>query len=617
MRRVLLSVVLCTAVTWAGAPPIGAQTGDVKVSDQTYVRHDGGMDPTIATCSTNNRQQNEPAAAVAPHHTDLMTAGANDYCTLETTGDVWAGFYYSSDGGETWANSLLPGYPTDTSVEGRQSPLYRFVTAAGDPVQEWNNDGKLYYAGIAFNRTQPANGSIWLARYNWPGGPVPDHEFTTIVSRGASSPLFIGNFEDKVQLGVDRGVNSPHEGNVYLCWARFNANPNSNSIFFARSDNGGRTFSIRRISRTVVGSQFCDIAVTNGGDVYVAWRQFESSGEGERSQNNAVVYVKSRNGGLSFTGPAVAAEFTPWDLGDEFANPVEAGEANFAACRDADRTPGACRGPEPRQFARDCGDGPLRCLSGYVFHRQASQVRITADPTADGDPNSVYIVYDATVPGSEIDTGTTFGTVEPGVGSQGAAYFIRTTNGGQAWTSPARIDPQERGHQYFADIVADGGVLHAVWQDSRNDTAGGPDGDFRQVPPSNQWVPDNPPGAVSTELGLDTFYATSADDGATWSVEQVSTAVTMPQYEQFGDRDVPFFGDYNYITASGGAVFMTWTDQRDTVPGNDPRYPIDGMDGFDVLQCRAENPDGTFGPDTCPNAGGLDQNIYGAVISAP
>jgi hypothetical protein len=58
---------------------------------------------------------------------------------------------------------------------------------------------------------------------------------------------------------------------------------------------------------------------------------------------------------------------------------------------------------------------------------------------------------------------------------------------------------------------------------------------------------------------------------------------------------------------------MTWTDHRDVVPGTDPRYPVDGTDGFDVLQCRAANPDGTFGPDTCPNAGGLDQNIYGTV----
>lgn len=94
----------------------------------------------------------------------------------------------------------------------------------------------------------------------------------------------------------------------------------------------------------------------------------------------------------------------------------------------------------------------------------------------------------------------------------------------------------------------------------------------------------------------------------------MSDAVTMPQYEQFGDRDVPFFGDYNYIAASGSTVLMTWTDHRDVVAGVDPRYPVDGTDGFDVRQCRVANPDGTFGPDTCPNDGGLDQNIYGAVV---
>jgi len=33
--------------------------------------------------------------------------------------------------------------------------------------------------------------------------------------------------------------------------------------------------------------------------------------------------------------------------------------------------------------------------------------------------------------------------------------------------------------------------------------------------------------------------------------------------------------------------------------------------GADVLQCRTQRPDGSFTGDTCPRAGGLDQNIYG------
>jgi hypothetical protein len=48
------------------------------------------------------------------------------------------------------------------------------------------------------------------------------------------------------------------------------------------------------------------------------------------------------------------------------------------------------------------------------------------------------------------------------------------------------------------------------------------------------------------------------------------------------------------------------------VAGTDPREGGDSdTDGADVKQCRAQNPDGSFGPDTCPFAGGLDQNIYG------
>jgi hypothetical protein len=591
----------------------GPALADVKISDQAYVRHDGGSDDTTASCSVNRRQQNEPSTAVSPTSPNLMVAGANDYCPVPTAGGTWAGFYYSSTGGAAWTNSLLPGYPTDTSAEGMASPLFGLVTNAGDPVQEWDNFGHLYYGGIAFNRAQPANGSIWVARYTWHTGPQPDYEFTTIVSRGASSPLFIGNFEDKVQLGVDRGADSPHSGNVYLCWARFNANQNANQVFFARSSDGGRTFSIQRLNRRVVGSQFCDIAVTRNGHVYVAWRQFEAS-RGPTPQENAAVFVRSTNGGRSFSAPQEIASFTGWDLIDTFVSPEAAAEARYEACLAGDSGPGACAGPEPRAFARDCGDGPFVCDSGYVFHRQASQVRITADPTTSGDPSSVYVVYDASVPGTETQTGTSYGTIEPGLGSQASIYFTKTTNGGASWTPPARIDQQATGHQYFPDIDANAGVLHAVYHDSRIDTASGPPttpsgGDFRTVPFSNQWVAGNPPGAISSGPGLDTFYATSSDDGATWSPDRVSDESQMPQYEQFGFRDVPFHGDYNYVSAVGSTVLMAWTDQRDTVPGTDARYleSGDGTDGFDVFNCIEDS------TDPCADDGGLNQNIYGFV----
>src|SRR5215216_1529237 len=251
---------------------------DTNITDRPYVRHDGGTDVTITTCNSDaptnpnagERQQNEPTAAVNPLSVMKLTAGANDYCPTPTTTDAWAGFYYSSDGGANWVNSLVPGYPTDTSAEGQASPLFRFAASAGDPVQDWDRTNHLYYGGIAFNRTKPANGSIWVARYNWnPPFVVPDYEFTTIVARGTPSPIFVGHFEDKVELEADDGLNSPFQNNVYMCWARFTGSGANNFIEFARSTDGGRTWDRQKISASIHGNQECDVAVTRNGTVFV------------------------------------------------------------------------------------------------------------------------------------------------------------------------------------------------------------------------------------------------------------------------------------------------------------------------------------------------------------
>src|SRR5919197_508984 len=137
MRRGGMTLALAVLALLAAATPAAA---DVRVTDQAYVRHDGGTDPTILSCNSDapeppnggERQQNEPTAAVDPLDTSKLTAGANDYCGVPTIGDAWAGFYYSRDGGATWVNSLLPGYKTDTSPEGMASPLFGFVTGSGD-----------------------------------------------------------------------------------------------------------------------------------------------------------------------------------------------------------------------------------------------------------------------------------------------------------------------------------------------------------------------------------------------------------------------------------------------------------------------------------------------------
>ena len=78
-------------------------------------------------------------------------------------------------------------------------------------------------------------------------------------------------------------------------------------------------------------------------------------------------------------------------------------------------------------------------------------------------------------------------------------------------------------------------------------------------------------------------------------------------------RALPFGGDYLYISSIGSFAYAVWTDWRDVVAGSDPREAGDNdSDAADLHRCRAANPDGTFGADTCPFEGGLDQNIYGS-----
>src|SRR3954453_7443059 len=120
--------------------------------------------------------------------------------------------------------------------------------------------------------------------------------------------------------------------------------------------------------------------------------------------------------------------------------------------------------------ARDCGSLDGHCASNYVFFRRDTQVRSTADQN-DTSSDNVFIVYDPTIPGTEVATGTTYGSVGTGIGSQSGVYFIRYNGSAGTRTAPRQIDPQGAGHQLFPDVAVDRGTLHALWWDSRRDPA--------------------------------------------------------------------------------------------------------------------------------------------------
>lgn len=597
MRRItvagsvaVVSVFALAAGAQAATVAVGGADGtDDKVSDHNYVRHDGGTDAAIQECSSDqsnptpvaataddldpndgggNKQQNEPASAVDPTDPTHVVASWNEYCHSDRP-DGFLGLGFSTDSGESWVNSLTPGYPSDTSTEGQQSPLFGHQTQGSDPLLAFNSEGDLYTAGIAFNDVKPQNSVIYVTTWaGHPAGGLPyDYQRTAVVGKGGT-PGITGQFTDKPMMEIDR-TSSQYNGNVYVCWSRF-VGGGRTKIFFSRSTDGGATFSSNIGLSSGKDVQGCDIAVEADGDVYVIWGTRDTPSATDRE---GVGFARSSNGGRTFSKADQVGSFRryfPFDGG-----------------------------------ARDCGDGPDLCPSEFVFARIPLEPRVTSDQS--GGLPGVYVTYNAIDPATVTDSNTTYDSAGPGSGlvGRGVVYVTRSLTNGQGWGPPVKVDNAGgSGHQFFPDIDAIDGTLVAVWQDNR-----GPDY-------SVQRPIGNTPAATSSGATVGTFAAYSTNGTSFTPLGMVSSTRQPLQYEMFDARDIPFVGDYNWVsltsTAQGISGYMTWTDNRDVVAGTDPRETT--QDGFDVHMCVTIT-DGTAGPNTCPNAGGFNQNIYGTAIN--
>jgi hypothetical protein len=232
--------------------------------------------------------------------------------------------------------------------------------------------------------------------------------------------------------------------------------------------------------------------------------------------------------------------------------------------------------------ARECGDGPFACPTGFTFPRFDLAGPYLA---ADNVNGTLVMAFQAAQSSG-----------------QGQIESMFSTDGGGSWSSPTRLASNSTGHQFYPFLAASAGRVSAIWYDSRGDT------NYSATrPPCNS-------ASGQTSACLNVRYAESTDGGKTWgSSIQVSDTPTNLNYEQFGGRRVPFFGDYITVAAQGDTIGATWTDQRNTVGAADTSGDNDSAD---VAGDPETGGSCTSSLDTCfDGTGGLDQNIYAATIT--
>src|SRR5437660_1118959 len=209
--------------------------------------------------------------------------------------------YVSMDGGKTW--KTVP-------VEDPKG------LTQGDDVVYFSSDGIAYHAHLSFVGIRvarpPRAESGMLVESSSDGGLTWNHSVPAINHENSVIP-----FEDKPGIVVDDAPVSKFKSNVYMAWTRFDvygsSDPDCHShIYFARSTDGGKTFSMpMKISDGAGDCRDTDTTVEGAvpsvgpnGEVYVVW-----------AGPLGLVFKKSTDGGLTFTKDKVIQQMPGgWDF---------------------------------------------------------------------------------------------------------------------------------------------------------------------------------------------------------------------------------------------------------------------------------------------------------------
>src|SRR5437762_1572540 len=249
---------------------------------------------------------NEPSICIDRNNPNRMSVGWRQFDSVASNFRE-AGFAYTTNGGTRW---IAPGV--------LQNNIFRSDPVLNSPAWgtlDVDSAGNLFIGGVNFN-----TGRIWCVRSinAKNGGVVPTFDQSTAVNFGGdivfAEPINPEGLVGQVFLAVDRSGTSTNDNVYMLASVQPFGFTSGSDVMFARSTDGGRTFSApRRINDDPVNHAkwhwFGTLSVAPSGRIDAVWYDMRNSPNNGTSQ---LFYSYSTDGGDSWSANvAVTNPFNP------------------------------------------------------------------------------------------------------------------------------------------------------------------------------------------------------------------------------------------------------------------------------------------------------------------
>jgi hypothetical protein len=222
----------------------------------------------------------------------LAVRGQDVYVAYNHAQTIWGA--YSHDGGATF-----------TEVKINQNGKLGWSLAGGGTVTP---DGSAYFAWAGYENNGGAKGPVNLFVSKSSDGGRTWTTKTIYIS--ASPPDCSTMLCGWAFLGAQLVMTSDSNGHIYLLWNAGSTARGPERIYFARSTDGGNTFSGGvDVSNAPAGTHhaFPAIAATGNGDVRISWMDARASSGGIDRWN--VYYRSSSNGGATWSNEVDLSTF--------------------------------------------------------------------------------------------------------------------------------------------------------------------------------------------------------------------------------------------------------------------------------------------------------------------